>query len=135
MKFMFWISNFLNFGGLMNFYCFASDLSRLVLSVLFSLLCFYEDFWSYSYCHQTLQVLLSILMGPITSYLSLVYWMYPLNEFLGYTGCYAVIYGRNIWNFIAQLHSFFMAIFRYTCLFHGNFLLRYNLTPNVNMIN
>ena len=102
----------------------------------FWILHFDGDFWSYySYCHQTFQVLLSIFMGPITLYLSLVYWMYPLNEFLGDIGCYAVIYGRNIWNFISQLHSFFMAIFRYTCLFHGNFLLRYKLTPNVNIIN
>ena len=72
-------------------------------------------------------------MGPYTLYLSLVYWMYPLNELLGDTGCYAVIYGRHIGNFIIQFHSFFLAIFRYTCLFHGNFLFRFNLTPDVSI--
>ena len=100
----------------------------------FWVLRFDKFFWTYSYCHQTFQALLSIFMGPYTLYLSLVYWIYPLNELLGDTGCYLVIYGRNIWNFIFQLHSFFMAIFRYTCLFHGNFLLRFNLTPKVNII-
>ena len=74
-------------------------------------------------------------MGPYTLYLSLVYWFYPLNEFLGDTGCYVVIYGRNIGTHILQLHSFFLAIFRYICLFHETFLLRFNLTPNVSTYN
>ena len=73
-------------------------------------------------------------MGPYTLYLSLVYWFYPLNEFIGDTGCYVVIYGRNIGIHIIQLHSFFLAIFRYTCLLHEEFLLRFNLTPNVSII-
>ena len=74
-------------------------------------------------------------MGPYTLYLSLVYWLYPLNELLGDTGCYIVIYGRNMGIHIIQLNSFFLAIFRYTCLFHEHFLLRFNLTPNVSIIN
>ena len=36
--------------------------------------------------------------------------------------------------FIIGTHSFFLTIFRYTCLFHENFLLRFNLTPNVSII-
>ena len=73
-------------------------------------------------------------MGPYTLYLSLVYWFYPLNELLGDTGCYVVIYCRNIGIHIIQLHSFFLAIFRYTCLFHENLLCRFDITPNVSII-
>ena len=80
------------------------------------------------------QVLLSTFMGPYTLYLCLVYWFYPLNAFIGDTGCYAVIYGRAIGFFIINLQSFFLATFRYTCLFHDDFLLRFNLTPNVSTL-
>ena len=71
-------------------------------------------------------------MGPFSLYLSLVYWIYPLNDYVGDTGCYLIIYGRDIGNFIIQIHSFFVATFRYVCLFHDDFLQKFNLSPNVS---
>ena len=81
---------------------------------------------------QIFQVMLSMFMGPFSLYLSLVYWIYPLNDYVGDTGCYLIIYVRDIGNFIIQLHSFFVAAFRYVCLFHDNFLKKFNLSPKVS---
>ena len=78
------------------------------------------------------QVMLSTFMGPYSLYLSSVYWVYPLKDYVGDTGCYMLVYGRDIGFVIIQLHSFFMAIFRYVCLFHDNLLLKFNLSPNVS---
>ena len=76
--------------------------------------------------------MLSTFMGPYSFYLSLVYWVYPFKDYIGDAGCYIFIYARVIGNFIIQLHSFFLATFRYVCLFHDNFLLKFNLSPNVS---
>ena len=76
--------------------------------------------------------MLSIFMVPYSLYLSLVYWIYPMKDYIGDIGCYMFVYGRDIGGFIIQLHSFFIATFRYICLFHDNFLLRFNLTPHVS---
>ena len=82
--------------------------------------------------HYSFQVMLSIFMVPYSLYLSLVYWIYPMKDYIGDTGCYMFVYGRDIGGFIIELHSFFIATFRYVCLFHDNFLLRFNLTPHVS---
>ena len=78
------------------------------------------------------QVMLSIFLVPYSLYISLAYWIYPLKDYIGDTGCYAAIYGRDIGNYITQTHSFFMAMFRYNCLFNGIFLKKINLSPNVS---
>ena len=78
------------------------------------------------------QVMLSIFIGPYSLYLILDYWVYPLKDYIGDTGCYFFIYGRNIGNFTMQLHSFFVATFRYVCLFHDKFLLKFNISPSVS---
>ena len=55
-------------------------------------------------------------------------YIYPLKDYVGNTTCYMLVYGRDIGIFITQLHSLFMATFRYVCLFHDNLLLKFNLT-------
>ena len=72
-------------------------------------------------------------MGPYSVYYSLVLWVYPLKDYLGETGCYLVIYLRIIGIYAIQLQSFFMATFRYICLFHNDSLLKFNLSPNVSI--
>ena len=78
------------------------------------------------------QVMHSISLLPYTLHLSLGYWIYPLKDYIGDTGCYVAIYGRDIGNYISAGHSFFMAVFRYNCLFNGSFLKKINLSPNVS---
>ena len=78
------------------------------------------------------QVMLSILLLPYSLHLSLNYWIHPLKDYIGDTGCYVAIYGRDIGNYISQTHSFFMAVFKYNCLFNGIFLKKINLSPNVS---
>ena len=78
------------------------------------------------------QVMLSIFLFPYSLYLSLAYWIYPLKDNIGDTGCYVAIYGRDIGNYVTQTHSFFMAMFRYNCLFNGIFLKKINLSPKVS---
>ena len=80
------------------------------------------------------QVMLSIFMGPSSLYLSLDYWVYPLRDYIGDTGCYMFIYCRNIELFNMQLQSFFVTTFRYVCLFHEKFLLKFNLSPDVSRV-
>ena len=76
--------------------------------------------------------MLTTFMVPYSLYLTSVYWVYPLKDYIGNTICYMLIYGRDIGIFIIQLHSFFMAIFRYVCIFHDDLLLKFNLSPNVS---
>ena len=78
------------------------------------------------------QVMLSIFLFPYSLYLSLAYWIYPLKDNIGDTGCYVAISGRDIGNYVTQTHSFFMAMFRYNCLFNGIFLKNINLSPKVS---
>ena len=76
--------------------------------------------------------MLSMFMGPYSLYLSLVYWIYPLNDYVGDNGCYLIIYGRDIGLWTCQLHSFFVATFRYVCLFHDKLLQKFDLSPKVS---
>ena len=39
---------------------------------------------------------------------------------------------RNFGVTMVQLQSFFNAVFRYTCLFHNKFLLKYSISPFVS---
>ena len=71
-------------------------------------------------------------MLPYSLFLSLAYWIYPLKDYIGETGCYLAIYSRDIGHCITSTHSFFMAMFRYNCLFNGHFLKKINLSPNVS---
>ena len=75
----------------------------------------------------------SISLLPHTLYSSLSYWIYPLKDYIGESGCYVAIYNRDIGYYITQSHSFFMAMFRYNCLFNGTILKKINLGPNVSL--
>ena len=132
------MSNVLNFGGLMNFYCFASDITRLILSLLLSLLVLSFALWrnfllifllSLNFSGFALYLYGSLHNISITSLLDVsIEWIFRR--------CWMLCSDLRTkhWEFYIQLHSFFLAIFRYTCLFHENFLLRFNLTPNVSII-
>ena len=71
-------------------------------------------------------------MGPITLYLILTYWVYPVKEYLGEIGCNLIEYLRSIGMIAMQLQSFFQSLFRYVCLFHDDILIKLNLSPNVS---
>ena len=73
-----------------------------------------------------------MFMGFHSLYTLLALWVYPLNEFVGDLGCYMLVYARNIGLEVIQIHSFFVAIFRYMCLFHENLLRRVGLSSNVS---
>ena len=57
-----------------------------------------------------------------------------MKNILGQSGCYIFIYWQTIGAFVIQLQSFFMATFRYICLFHKDFLLRFRLSPTVSIM-
>ena len=73
-----------------------------------------------------------MFMVSYSLYASVALWVYPLNDFVGDLACYMFVYARNIGLEIIQIHSFFVALFRYMCLFHGNLLLRFSLSSNVS---
>ena len=81
----------------------------------------------------TFQVFLSMFMGSYSLYTTVVLWVYPLNDLVGDIACYMLVYTRNIGLAIIQVHSFFVALFRYMCLFHVNLLLRFSLRSNVSV--
>ena len=72
-------------------------------------------------------------MGPLSLYLSLVYWVYPMKSILGESGCYILLFLRTMGTFAIQLQSFFMATFRYICLLHEDLLFRFSLSPEVSV--
>ena len=77
--------------------------------------------------------MISSSMGPLSLYLSLIYWVYPMKNIIGESGCYIFIYWQTIGNFAILLQSFFMATFRYICILHEDFLLRFRLSPTVSI--
>ena len=91
----------------------------------------------YEYVYDTsavFQVLLSALIGPNLAYYTLVYWVYPMKDYIGETGCHIMILNRNASAFGFQLSSLSVAIFRYICLFHSSSMRKVNLSPHVSCI-
>ena len=91
----------------------------------------------YEYVYDTpavFQVLLSAFIGPNLVYYTLVYWVYPMKDYIGETGCHIMILNRNASAFGFQLSSLSVAIFRYICLFHSSSMRKVNLSPHVSCI-
>ena len=61
------------------------------------------------------------------------FWVYPLNDFVGDVGCYMLVYARNIGLAIIQVHSFYVVLFRYICLFHLDLLQRFSIGSKVSI--
>ena len=62
---------------------------------------------------------------------------YPLKDLFGDYGegmCHFYDYLLVIGAFAGQFHSFFLTAFRYICLFHDDFMLRYNIQPKVRYL-
>ena len=73
-------------------------------------------------------------MASYSLHTSISLWVYPLNDLVGDAGCYMFVYARNIGLAIIQVHSFFVALFRYICLFHAIFFQRFSLSSNVSIL-
>ena len=80
------------------------------------------------------QVANSMLIVPYLIYFSISKWTYPMKDYIGESGCFFLTFSRGMYQYEVQLSSFFMVFFRYICLFHGNYLQRIKLTPNVSFI-
>ena len=78
------------------------------------------------------QICLSAFVGPNLVLYTLVYWVYPLKDYIGEAGCHMINSYRHAGAFGLQLQSFFVAIFRYICLFHSSSIRRVNLSPHVS---
>ena len=78
------------------------------------------------------QVLLSAFIGPSLVYYTLVYWVYPMKDYVGETGCHITFFLRNAGVFAFQLQSLSMAFFRYICLFHSGSVRRLHISLNVS---
>ena len=78
-----------------------------------------------------IQVLNSIWIGPYMMYLSMVQWTYPAKDIIGETGCYLMNILRGMHLHEVQLQSFFISLFRFTCLYYGHFLQK--ISPNVSI--
>ena len=78
------------------------------------------------------QIALSAFVGPNLVYFTLVYWVYPMKDYIGENGCHILNSYRLAGAFVNQLQSFFVAIFRYICLFHSSSMRRVNLSPHVS---
>ena len=72
-------------------------------------------------------------MGSYSFYTILDFWVYPLNDFVGDIGCYMLVYARNIGLGIIQVHSFYVVLFRYMCLFHLDLLQRFSISSKVSV--
>ena len=53
--------------------------------------------------------------------------------FVGDIGCYTLAYARNIGLGIIQVHSFYVVLFRYMCLFHLDLLQRFSISSKVSV--
>ena len=78
------------------------------------------------------KVVLSSFMGPYLLHYIIIFWIYPMKAYTGNFSCHLMVYLRNLGVMVVQLQSFFMATFRYICLHHQNFLLKYKISPSVS---
>ena len=65
-------------------------------------------------------------------YYTLVYWVYPMKDYVGETGCHITFFLRNAGVFAFQLQSLSMAFFRYICLFHSGSVRKLHISLNVS---
>ena len=65
-------------------------------------------------------------------YYTLVYWVYPMKDYVGETGCHITFFLRNAGVFAFQLQSLGMAFFRYICLFHSGSVRKLHISLNVS---
>ena len=79
------------------------------------------------------QIFLSTLVGPYLLLSTLNYWVYPMKDYIGETGCHMVILYRNAGILILQIQSLCVAIFRYICLFHNCSIWKINFSPYVSI--
>ena len=73
-------------------------------------------------------------MVPYLLYYILIFCVYPVKNYTGEPVCHLMNFCRNCGIMMVQSQSFFMSVFRYTCLFHDNFLLKTNLSPFVSAL-
>ena len=73
----------------------------------------------------------SISVPSILLFMSLRNFYYPMKNVIGQNGCY-IFMMFNFWRWeVYQYHSFFVALFRYAILYHGELLTTFKLDPNV----
>lgn len=76
----------------------------------------------------------SISVPSILLFMSLRNFYSPMKSVIGQNGCYIYMV-INFWRWeFYQFHSFFIALFRYTILFHPHFLATFKLDPNVSFL-
>ena len=79
----------------------------------------------------SLQVISDVMSPLFLAFMFLRTEYYPLSELFGDWFCYFFDYTIAICGFTGQFHSFFLASFRYICLFHDGFMFKYNISPKV----
>ena len=90
--------------------------------------------WSLILRISSLQVISDIMSPLFLAFMFLRTEYYPLSELFGDWFCYFFDYTIAICGFTGQFHSFFLASFRYICLFHDGFMFEYNISPKVNLL-
>ena len=74
----------------------------------------------------------SISVPLILLFMSLRNIYYPMKSVIGQNGCY-IYMAFNFWRWqFYQFHSFFIALFRYTILYHPKFLATFKIDPKVS---
>ena len=85
-------------------------------------------------CYTYLQIIADILSPFFLIFLYLRTKYYPLKDTFGEYFCHFFNYLLPIGAFAGQFHSFFLTSFRYICLFHDDFLIKYNISPKVSTV-
>ena len=91
--------------------------------------------------HSVLRFFFQIIADTISPFYIIFLFLrtsfYPLKDLFGDYGegmCHFYDYLLVIGAFAGQFHSFFLTAFRYICLFHDDFMLRYNIQPKVRYL-
>ena len=87
--------------------------------------------WIINKIISSLQVISDVMSPLFLAFMFLRTEYYPLSELFGDWFCYFFDYTIAICGFTGQFHSFFLASFRYICLFHDGFMFKYNISPKV----
>ena len=56
-----------------------------------------------------------------------------LKNYTGYLGCLCFSYHQYFFSCYIQLHSFFMALYRYICVIHSDTLIDFEISGKVNI--
>ena len=79
-------------------------------------------------------ILQNLTYTPILVFTLLEIWVQNPGLYIGYIGCYGLLFTRFFMQFHDAAHSLFINLFRYLCIVKADYLSEHNIQPRVSLL-